>query len=207
MGPPFFKKPEKAPSTETTPIKCPFDEEPKSSYQEPPSTCQVSPARFWVLSVGLCLGLFLSIIDSSIVATALYTIGTELGDLRTVNWIALAYTLAYLGFAVAFAHVSDVIGRRDAFLLAYVLFFAFSMASGFAQSIPQLIAFRTIQGIGGSGLYSLNMIILPEICPQDYLKFIGSLIGMVIAASGVLGPVLGGLLTQYTRWRWIFWIK
>lgn len=99
----------------------------------------------------LCLGLFLSIIDSSIVATALYTIGIDLGNLRAVNWIALAYTLAYLGCAVAFAHVSDVIGRRNAFILAYVLFLAFSMASGFAQNIRQLITFRTIQGVGGSG--------------------------------------------------------
>lgn len=84
-------------------------------------------------------------------ATSLYTIGIEFGDLRSINWIALAYTLAYLGCAVAFAHISDVIGRRNAFILAYVLFFAFSLASGFAKNMHQLIAFRTIQGIGGSG--------------------------------------------------------
>lgn len=99
----------------------------------------------------VCLGLFLSIIDSSIVATSLFTIGTDLNDLGSVNWIALSYTLAYLGCAVAFARVSDVIGRRNAFLAAYVLFFSFSLASGFAQSLSQLIAFRTIQGVGGSG--------------------------------------------------------
>ncbi|KAF1733966.1 putative transporter [Beauveria bassiana] len=81
------------------------------------------------------------------------------------------------------------------------------MASGFAQNIRQLIALRTIQGIGGSGLYSLTMVILPEICPPSHLKFIGSLIGMVIVFSGVLGPLLGGALTQFTQWRWIFWIN
>lgn len=158
-------------------------------------------------------------------ATSLYTIGTEFGDLRSINWVALTYTLAYLGCSVAFAHVSDVIGRRNAFVMAFVLFCAFSLASGFAQSLHQLIAFRTIQGIGGSGmssslstccesilnlfqgLYSLTMVILPEVCPPQLFKFVGSLIGMVVAASGVLGPVLGGLLTEYTKWRWIFWIK
>lgn len=93
----------------------------------------------------------MSIIDSSIVATALYTIGSDFGDHRSINWVALAYTLAYLGCAVAFAHLSDVIGRRHAFMLAYVVFFAFSLASGLAQNLRQLIAFRTIQGIGGSG--------------------------------------------------------
>ncbi|KAH8709547.1 Efflux pump FUS6 [Beauveria bassiana] len=203
MGLPFIKTPKAASPIEEAkqvPIECPFDEEPN-----PPP--EKSAIRFWILSFGICLGLFLSIIDSSIVATALFTIGNDFKDLEAINWIALAYTLAYLGCAVAFAHVSDVIGRRDAFLLASVLFFAFSMASGFAQNIRQLIALRTIQGIGGSGLYSLTMVILPEICPPSHLKFIGSLIGMVIVFSGVLGPLLGGALTQFTQWRWIFWIN
>ncbi|KAM3541413.1 hypothetical protein ARSEF1564_005640 [Beauveria bassiana] len=203
MGLPFIKTPKAASPIEEAkqiPIECPFDEEPN-----PPP--EKSAIRFWILSFGICLGLFLSIIDSSIVATALFTIGNDFKDLEAINWIALAYTLAYLGCAVAFAHVSDVIGRRDAFLLASVLFFAFSMASGFAQNIHQLIALRTIQGIGGSGLYSLAMVILPEMCPPSHLKFIGSLIGMVIVFSGVLGPLLGGALTQFTQWRWIFWIN
>ncbi|KAM3427807.1 hypothetical protein NHJ13734_008852 [Beauveria thailandica] len=203
MGLPFLKTPKAALPIEEAkqvPIECPFDGEPNL----PP---EKSAIRFWILSFGTCLGLFLSIIDSSIVATALFTIGNDFKDLGAINWIALAYTLAYLGCAVAFAHVSDVIGRRDAFLLACVLFFAFSMASGFAQNIHQLIALRTIQGIGGSGLYSLTMVILPEMCPPSHLKFIGSLIGIVIALSGVLGPLLGGALTQFTQWRWIFWIN
>lgn len=90
-------------------------------------------------------------------ATSLFTIGTELGDLSSVNWIALSYTLAYLGCAVAFARISDVIGRRNAFLTAYVLFFSFSLASGFAQDLRQLIAFRTIQGLGGSGTSFISL--------------------------------------------------
>ncbi|OAQ96546.1 hypothetical protein LLEC1_02348 [Akanthomyces lecanii] len=200
MGLPFLKKHKEALPTKEAPVICPFDEE----LHSPP---EPSPARFWLLSTGICLGLFLSIIDSSIVATALYTIGSDFRDHRAINWVALAYTLAYLGCAVAFAHLSDVIGRRNAFILAYVIFFAFSLASGFAQSLRQLIAFRTIQGIGGSGLYSLTMVILPEMCPPNRIKFIGPMIGMVIAVSGVLGPVLGGILTQYTQWRWIFWIN
>ncbi|PHH60824.1 hypothetical protein CDD81_1121 [Ophiocordyceps australis] len=165
------------------------------------------PWRFWLLSVGVCLGLFLSMIDSSIVATSLYTIGAELHASESVNWVALAYTLAYLGCAVTFARLSDVIGRRNTFVTAYVVFFAFSLACGFAQNLGQLITFRALQGIGGSGLYSLSMIILPELCPAQLRQFIGSIIGLVIAGSGVLGPVLGGILTQYGSWRWVFWIN
>lgn len=99
----------------------------------------------------VCLGLFLSMVDSSIVATSLYTIGAEFQSVDSVNWVALAYTLAYLGCAVTFARLSDVIGRRNAFVTAYVVFFAFSLACGFSRDLPQLIAFRALQGIGGSG--------------------------------------------------------
>ncbi|KAM5354341.1 hypothetical protein ACJ41O_000990 [Fusarium nematophilum] len=167
----------------------------------------ISPARFWTLSVGVLLGLFLSMVDTSIVATSLYTIGVEFESLDNVNWVALAYTLAYLGCAIVFARISDIVGRRNAFIAAYIIFFAFSLCCGFARNLRQLLAFRALQGIGGSGLYSLTMIILPELGPDHLKQHIGALVGMVVALSGVLGPILGGVLTHYTDWRWVFWIK
>ncbi|KZL75407.1 major facilitator superfamily transporter [Colletotrichum tofieldiae] len=163
--------------------------------------------RFWVLSVGLCLGLFLSMLDASIVATSLYTIGAEFDSMALINWVALAYTLTYLSCAVLVARVSDVVGRRNAFLASFIIFFAFSLGCGFAQSIEQLVACRALQGLGGSGLYSITMIIFPEVAPKHLLQYISSLVGMVIASAGVLGPVLGGILTHYASWRWIFWIN
>ncbi|KAG8426740.1 hypothetical protein J3459_007873 [Metarhizium acridum] len=155
----------------------------------------------------VCLGLFLSMVDTSIVATSLYAIGTEFRDLNNVNWVALSYTLAYMGFAIVFSRISDITGRRDAFVVAYVVFVAFSLACGFAQNLAQLIAFRTLQGIGGSGLYSLSMIMLSELSPAHLRQYIAAMIGLVVTTSGVLGPVLGGLLTSYTSWRWVFWIN
>lgn len=99
----------------------------------------------------IAIGLFLSIIDSSIVATSLYDIGLEFESLSLVNWVALAYSLGYLGFAVPFARLSDVVGRRSAFLGASIVFVAFSLGCGFSQSMAQLVAFRSLQGIGGAG--------------------------------------------------------
>ncbi|KAF9870111.1 major facilitator superfamily transporter [Colletotrichum karsti] len=163
--------------------------------------------RFWLLSIGLCLGLFLSMLDSSIVATSLYTIGAEFDSMELINWVALAYTLTYLSCAVLFARVSDVVGRRNAFLASFVIFFGFSLGCGFAQNLEQLIACRALQGLGGSGLYSITMIIFPEVSPKHLRQHIASLVGMVIASAGVLGPVLGGILTHYASWRWIFWIN
>ncbi|CAG9977868.1 unnamed protein product [Clonostachys byssicola] len=163
--------------------------------------------RFWFLTLGVTLGLFLAMADTSIVATSMYTIGVDFKSSDQINWIALAYTLAYIGCAVTFARISDIIGRRDAFLVAYVIFFGFSLACGFAQNVNQMIIFRVFQGIGGSGLNSLALIMLPELAPPHLLQYIGAVIGLVIAMSGVLGPVLGGILTHYADWRWIFWIN
>jgi MFS family permease len=75
----------------------------------------------------------------------------EYGDLQRINWVALAYTLAYLSFSVLVARVSDIVGRRDTFLASFVIFFAFSIGCGFSKTLNQLIACRALQGVGGSG--------------------------------------------------------
>lgn len=98
------------------------------------------------------LGLFLSMMDASIVSTALHSISLEFNVLVSVNWVALAYTLAECSCGVIFARVSDVIGRKSAFLAANVMFFGFSMGCAFSRSLGQLVAFRALQGVGGAGM-------------------------------------------------------
>ncbi|EGR52109.1 uncharacterized protein TRIREDRAFT_55634 [Trichoderma reesei QM6a] len=175
-------------------------------FQGPGAYVNILPVwRFWVLCFGVCAGLLLSIIDSSILATSLYTIGVEFQEHSLINWVVLAYTLGYTGFAVSCSTLSDIIGQRNAFAGSYILFVAFSIACGFARQIKHLIICRAFQGVGGSGLYALSMIILTQQCPPQLRQYIGSIIGVVIASAGILGPVLGGLFTEYTSWRWIFW--
>ncbi|KAI0177838.1 major facilitator superfamily transporter [Pestalotiopsis sp. NC0098] len=140
-------------------------------------------------------------------AASLLNIGDEFKATGDINWVALSYTLCYLGFAVFVSRFSDIIGRRTAFTGAYIVFVAFSLACGVAQNMTQLIVCRAFQGIGGSGLYSLTMVILLETAPEKVKPALGGLIGAVIATAGVLGPVLGGILTHYASWRWVFWIN
>ncbi len=102
-------------------------------------------------------------LDTSIVATSLYSIAVEFDSLNNINWVALAYTLTYLGCAVLFARISDVVGRRAAFLAGYTIFIAFSLACGWAQSLNQLIGFRALQGLGGSGMLTRSRLLLGEI--------------------------------------------
>lgn len=84
----------------------------------------------------LCLGLFMAMMDASIVATSLYTIGVEFNELEHINWIALAYTLAFLGCSVFFASMADVVGRRNAFVAAFILFLAFLWAAALRKTWP-----------------------------------------------------------------------
>lgn len=140
-------------------------------------------------------------------ATAIYTIALDFNSLAKAFWAILSYQLAYLGFAVVFARLSDFIGRRVAILSAYIIFVGFSLGCGWARNIDQLIIFRTFQGVGGAGLYSLAIIILVEASTPRMMPITSSLIGATIALGGVLGPILGGVLTQYATWRWIFWIN
>ena len=109
----------------------------------------LTPASYNTNRLGI--GLFLAMLDSSIVATSLFSIAIEFQSLDNINWVALAYTLTYLGCTVLVARISDVVGRRVAFMAAYVVFIAFSLGCGFSQNLNQLIAFRALQGIGGSG--------------------------------------------------------
>lgn len=163
--------------------------------------------RRTLIFIGLYCGLFLALMDTSIMATAVYTISLDFNSLASTFWAILAYQLAYLGFAVVFARLSDFMGRRFAVILAFIIFVGFSLGCGWSRNINQLILFRTFQGIGGAGLYALALIVLVEVSTVKIFTFATSFAGAVVAVAGVVGPIIGGLLTEYATWRWIFWLN
>ena len=107
---------------------------------------------------------------------------------------------------MAYVRLADIFGRRLMYATALALFFCFSLGCGFSQNLQTLIACRALQGVGGAGLYVLPFVILPEIVPPQLRALLGALFGAVVAISGTLGPILGGVISRY-NWRWIFWIK
>ncbi|KJZ72075.1 hypothetical protein HIM_08530 [Hirsutella minnesotensis 3608] len=167
----------------------------------------VTPLRFWLFSTGVYVGLFLAMMDSSIVAPSLHVIAVDFNVFIPVNWVALAYTLAACGSSVVSARISDVVGRRHVFVAAEVLFLVSSMGCGFSRRLHHLIACRALQGIGGSAIYSMTMVLLPEVCPDQTLEYMAGMAGFVIVVASVAGPLLGAIITHYASWRWIFWIN
>ena len=95
-----------------------------------------------------------------------------------------------IDFATIFARASDGIGRLEATIVAWVLFGAFSLGSGLAKTLSQLIAFRVLQGIGGSGLYAMIMVIGPEITPVEHWGVCSGTLGVTIATGSVLGKLI-----------------
>ncbi|KAI2632755.1 major facilitator superfamily domain-containing protein [Xylaria nigripes] len=168
---------------------------------------QITGWRQAMLVAILLLGLLFSSLDASIVTTSLVTISIDFQDFLHAPWVVLAYLLAYLGLAIAFAKFSDIYGRRDTICAAWVLFGGFSIGCALAKTMSQLIICRTFQGMGGSGLYSLAQIALFEVGPVHKPSLMGAMVGLTLAVSYVLGPILGGVISSTSTWRWIFWIN
>ncbi len=120
---------------------------------------------------------------------------------------SLLLTDLLTGFAVAMARLSDALGRKTIVCTSFAIFLAASMGCGASANLDQLIGFRAAQGVGGAGLYSMAMITYPELSPPNRVVLVTSALGAIVALAGVCGPVIGGLLTTYVGWRYVFWIK
>lgn len=166
-----------------------------------------APKGFLWIYVALMISMLLGALDQTIVSTALPTVVGELNSVSKMSWVVTAYTLAATIGMPIYGKFGDVLGRKWLFVGALVIFLAGSTLCGLSQSIGQLIAFRAVQGLGGAGLMVLSQAIIADVVPaRERARYMAPL-GAVFGLASVVGPLLGGLLTDYAHWRWIFWIN
>jgi EmrB/QacA subfamily drug resistance transporter len=156
---------------------------------------------------GLLLGMFVSILAGTVVATSLPLIISDLnGDQSAYTWVVTSTLLATTVSTPLWGKFADLFNRKLLIQLALGLFVVGSAAAGFSQDTNTLIVFRVFQGLGGGGLAALSQIIMADIIsPRDRGRYAG-LFGGVMAVGTVGGPLLGGLVTDTFGWRWNFFI-
>lgn len=160
-----------------------------------------------IIIIGLMTGLMLAALDSTIVSTALPTIVGEFGGIDHLSWLFTAYLVASATSMPLFGKISDLYGRKKVYQTAIVIFLVASALCGAAQNLSQLIAFRALQGIGGGGLFALTFTIVGDIVPpRERGRYTGYLSGTFALAS-VVGPLVGGFLTDELSWRWVFYVN
>ena len=164
----------------------------------------VSRAQFVHLFVAVVLPMFLAAVDQTLLATATPVIAGSLGGLRDSSWIAVAYLLSAAVIVPVYGRLGDNHGKRNMLLLALAVFTLGSIACAAAQSMPQLIAARVLQGLGGGGLMMLSHALIGELVPPvERLRFQGYF-AVMFAIASISGPVIGGIVVTYVSWRWLF---
>jgi EmrB/QacA subfamily drug resistance transporter len=156
---------------------------------------------------GIALAMFLSALEQTIVAPALPAIGKSLGDFDSLSWVVTAYLLAATAATPLFGKLTDVHGRRTIMLVAIGIFIAGSLACALAPSIWILVLGRALQGIGGGGLIPIAQTIIADLLSPRERPLAQSYTSVVFMSASILGPVLGGLLTDHLHWSFIFWIN
>lgn len=164
---------------------------------------QMSKGKVALIMFALGMAVFLAALDMTIISTALPTISASFGTSQAdYTWIVSSYLLAAAASTPSWGKVSDIFGRKPMLLTANVAFFVGSVIAGWSINTKMLIGGRVVQGIGGGGL-----LILVNICISDLFSMRSrgayfGIIGMVWAIASTLGPVFGGIFTEYVTWRW-----
>jgi EmrB/QacA subfamily drug resistance transporter len=163
-------------------------------------------ARMEILGAVL-LALLLGALDQTIVGTALPTIVTDLHGNDLYTWVVTIYLLTSTISVPFYGKLSDLYGRKPLLIIGIVIFLVGSALSGLSQTMEQLIIFRGIQGLGAGALFPVSLAVIGDLfSPQERGKYQG-LFGAVFGVSALVGPALGGFITDTWSWHWIFYVN
>jgi len=167
----------------------------------------LTPAQRTTVTLGVMLGLFLGALEATVVGTAMPTVIASLGGLAIYSWVFSAYILTSTVTVPLWGRLSDLYGRKRFILLAIAIFLVGSALSGAATSMGQLVLFRAIQGLGAGALLPLGMTIIGEIYSLEKRARMQGLFSGVWGLASIIGPLIGGFITDHLSWRWVFYIN
>jgi len=184
-----------------------------TTTERPPATAgptlliSLPPRRKLAILGAILLTLFLASLDQTVVGTALPRIVTDLNGASLYAWVVTAYLLTSTVTVPIYGKFSDVFGRKEMLIIGVCLFLAGSWLSGASQDMNQLIAFRAIQGLGAGALFPIVIAIIGDLySPRERGRFQG-LFGAVFALSFIVGPFIGGWITDHISWHWVFYVN
>ena len=150
---------------------------------------------------------FMIALEATIVSTAMPQIVGQLGGLQLYSWVFSAFLLTQTATTVVFGKLADLIGRKIVITIGIGIFLVGSALCGFAWSMPSLIVFRLVQGVGAGAVLPVAMTIVGDLYTAHERAKIQGWLASVWAISAVIGPLAGGLIIQHLSWAWIFWIN
>ena len=164
--------------------------------------------RKWLILAAVSLGMFMALLDVTIVNIAIPAIITDVHTtVRHVSWVLNAYNLVLAALFLSVGRVSDRFGQKRVFLAGLILFTLFSLFCGLAPSIGWLVGFRAGQGIGGAALSTVSLAIVLGAFPRRQQGTAVGLWGALGTVAAAVGPTLGGVLVTYASWHWIFFVN
>ena len=166
------------------------------------------PRRQVVFTMGgLMLALFLAALDQTVVSTAMPRIIADLGGFDRFTWVTTSYLVASTTAVPIVGRLSDLYGRKAFFLSGIIVFLLGSVLAGASQTMNQLIFFRAIQGIGGGSIMALSFASVGDLFPPAERGKYQGIVAGVFGLSSVIGPTLGGFITDNLSWNWVFYIN
>ena len=170
-------------------------------------TLAISLRRRQAITAGLLLGMTLGALEATVVSTAMPTVISTLGGLAHYSWVFSAYLLTSTACVPIWGRLSDLYGRRRIYLLGVAIFLVGSLLSGMSQTMVQLILSRAVQGLGAGCIIPLSMTIVGELYTLAERPRTQALFSGVWGVASIAGPLVGGYVTDYLNWRWVFFLN
>jgi EmrB/QacA subfamily drug resistance transporter len=168
---------------------------------------EMSSKRRWAVTFGVMTGMFIAALEATVVGTAMPTVIASLGGINRYSWVFSAYLVTSTVTVPVWGKLSDLYGRRLLYQLGISVFLIGTLLSGLSNSMTELIIFRAIQGLGAGALVPLGMTIIGDIYTLEERAKMQAYFGGVWGLSSVVGPIVGGFITDQISWRWVFFIN